>query len=57
MTVQVMEYMQALGQKAREASTQIARAETNTKNSALLCIADELESARAELKTDRKSVV
>ena len=50
MTDQVMEYMQALGQKAREASTQIARAETNTKNSALFFIADELENARADLK-------
>ena len=54
MSDQVMEYMQALGQKAREASIQVARAETNTKNSALLCIADELENARENLKVGNR---
>lgn len=51
MTDQVMEYMQALGQKARQASVQIARAETTAKNKALLSIADELETARETLKS------
>lgn len=50
MTNQVMEYMQALGKKARQASVQIAKAETNTKNKALSCIANELENAREDLK-------
>ena len=51
MTDQVMEYMQALGQSARQASVQIAKAETNDKNNALLCIAAELENARINLTT------
>ena len=50
MTGQVMEYMQALGQKARQAAVQIARAETGIKNNALLFIAEELETARTNLK-------
>lgn len=52
MTDQVMEYMQALGRKARKASIEIAGTETNIKNSALLCIADELGNARETLKAN-----
>ena len=50
MADQVMEYMQGLGQRARQASLQVAKAETGIKNSALLAIADALEVERAQLK-------
>jgi glutamate-5-semialdehyde dehydrogenase len=42
-------YMQALGERAREASLAIGRANTGSKNAALLAIADSIESARARL--------
>ena len=50
MTDQVVNYMQGLGNKARQASQQIARADTNVKNQALLNIVSELENARLLLK-------
>lgn len=50
MADQVTEYMHGLGQRARQASQQMAKAETGIKNSALLAIADALESERSQLK-------
>lgn len=50
MTDQVVEYMHDLGHKARQASQQIAKADTNAKNQALLEIASELENARSSLR-------
>ena len=49
-TESVIEYMHSLGQKAREASALIAKAETGIKNEALHAIAAELESARPVLR-------
>jgi glutamate-5-semialdehyde dehydrogenase len=46
----VIEYMTALGQQARQASRVMAAADTQTKNRALLAIADALESQRTALK-------
>ncbi|KPK12535.1 MAG: gamma-glutamyl phosphate reductase [Acidithiobacillales bacterium SG8_45] len=42
-------YMQALGERAREASMAIGRADTGSKNAALLAIADAIDAARATL--------
>lgn len=50
MTEQVTEYMHGLGRKAREASADMAKAETSDKNKALLAIADELKAAREALR-------
>ena len=46
----VSEYMQALGQKARSASTLMASASCGQKNAALLAIATELEASVAPLR-------
>ena len=46
----VSEYMQKLGQQARDASRAMARASTGLKNQALQNIAAHIESARDELK-------
>ena len=45
----VKSYMQQLGQRAREAARVIAAASTETKNTALLAIADVLSASRSEL--------
>ena len=45
----VSQYMNELGQNAREASVMIARADTGQKNQALLAIADRLDSARSRV--------
>ncbi|WP_422411317.1 MULTISPECIES: glutamate-5-semialdehyde dehydrogenase [unclassified Endozoicomonas] len=50
MTEQVTEYMHELGKKAREASAQVAKADTGLKNRALLAIATELEATRPLLR-------
>ena len=50
MTERVTEYMHGLGRKAREASAEMAKAETSDKNKALLAIADELKTAREALR-------
>ncbi len=50
MTDQIKEYMHWLGQKAREASALIAKADTGIKNQALMAIASALESARPVLR-------
>ena len=50
MTERVTEYMHGLGRKAREASAEMAKAETSDKNKALLAIADELKTARDALR-------
>ncbi|MCW7554423.1 glutamate-5-semialdehyde dehydrogenase [Endozoicomonas gorgoniicola] len=42
--------MHGLGRKAREASAEMAKAETSDKNKALLAIADELKTAREALR-------
>ena len=70
MTELVVDYMQRLGESAREASRVLARASTAQKNQALLATADALDKSRAALleandldmqagrtSGDRKSVV
>lgn len=49
MTESVNEYMNLLGQSARQASRILARASTAVKNQALLATADALDDARSEL--------
>ncbi|MGB1091416.1 MAG: glutamate-5-semialdehyde dehydrogenase [Oceanobacter sp.] len=46
----VISYMQTLGQQARNASSAMARASTQDKNKALLAIADEIENQRPAIK-------
>ncbi len=46
----VRHYMQTLGKQAREASRALARADTNTKNHALMSIASEIRAAADNLK-------
>ena len=46
----IIQYMQGLGQTARQASRAVARASTQDKNRALLAIADIIAAKRAELK-------
>ncbi len=45
----VKQYMAELGQQARLASCEIAKADTNTKNRALLAMADAIDASRAAL--------
>ena len=45
----VKEYMQNLGQQAREASRKMLAADTGSKNQALLAIANEIDSSRAAI--------
>lgn len=45
----VKDYMQTLGQRARLASRQIMSADSSKKNAALLAIADEIDNSRAEI--------
>lgn len=45
----IKQYMQQLGQQARAASREMAKAGTNAKNSALLAIAEALEAGLAQL--------
>jgi glutamate-5-semialdehyde dehydrogenase len=47
----VEQYMLEVGQRARAASSLIAKAETSVKNAALLAIADELLAAKTEILT------
>lgn len=46
----IIQYMQGLGQTARQASRAVARASTQDKNRALLAIADIIAAKRTELK-------
>ncbi|MCV6615339.1 MAG: glutamate-5-semialdehyde dehydrogenase, partial [Cellvibrionaceae bacterium] len=46
----VTDYMQQLGRRARQASRQIAAAESGQKNAALLAIAEQLQSHREQLQ-------
>lgn len=48
----IEQYMIDLGQKARAASRQLLRADTNMKNSALLAIAEQIEAQSAALQTE-----
>lgn len=50
----VIEYMQSLGQQARQASRALARAGTDTKNQALLAMAAELRSSVTALKLENE---
>jgi glutamate-5-semialdehyde dehydrogenase len=50
----VEQYMLEVGQRARAASSLIAKAETSVKNAALLAIADALLAAKAEILTANK---
>jgi glutamate-5-semialdehyde dehydrogenase len=52
MNVDVKKYTQELGQQARDASRMIGRASTNSKNKALLAIAEAIQGARDGLKKD-----
>ncbi|HAO25610.1 MAG TPA: gamma-glutamyl-phosphate reductase, partial [Methylophaga sp.] len=47
----VAAYMQKLGQQAREASRVLARATTNSKNAALLAMANAIRSQAETLKS------
>lgn len=48
--MEIQQYMQTLGQQARQASRAMARAATGVKNQALLNIAAQIEASREELK-------
>lgn len=48
----INQYMQTLGQQAREASRAIARADTDTKNKALRAIANEIRTSANTLKQE-----
>ncbi len=48
--MEIQQYMQTLGQQARQASRAMARATTGVKNQALLNIAAQIEASREELK-------
>jgi len=48
----IKDYMQTLGRKAREASRVVAAADTGTKNAALLAIAEQLAQSRALLAAE-----
>ena len=50
MMMEIQQYMQTLGQQARQASRAMARATTGIKNQALLNIAAQIEASREELK-------
>lgn len=50
-SVNIKQYMTALGERARQAGRAMSRAETGSKNRALLAIAEEIERSR-ELLTD-----
>ncbi len=52
MNFDVVQYMSSMGDKAQLAATQMAKAETAVKNAALNVIADELDSARDQLKIE-----
>ncbi len=52
MSVNVKEYMQTLGEQAREAAVVMSRADTAAKNAALLAIADAIDAAADTLKTE-----
>lgn len=47
----VIEYMQTLGQRARLASRQIMSADSSKKNAALFAIADEIDKARKDISS------
>ncbi|MGC1509970.1 glutamate-5-semialdehyde dehydrogenase [Ketobacter sp. MCCC 1A13808] len=53
--MEVKAYMARLGQQARAASRQMARANTGAKNSALLAIADAIQSSRDALMAANKT--
>jgi len=52
MTLDVKQYMQQLGQQARQASVDMSRADTSIKNKALLAIADAIDAAADTLKVE-----
>lgn len=52
MKIDVVQYMSLMGEKARAAATQMAKAETAVKNAGLNAIADELDLARNRLKEE-----
>ncbi|MDH5766226.1 MAG: glutamate-5-semialdehyde dehydrogenase, partial [Gammaproteobacteria bacterium] len=52
MTFDVKQYMQSVGQQARQAATAMSRAETKIKNAALLAIADEIDAAANRLQEE-----
>ena len=52
MTLDVKQYMQQLGQQARQASVDMSRADTSIKNKALLAIADAIDAATEALKVE-----
>ena len=50
----VKEYMQQVGQQARQPSRLLAAANTGAKNDALLCIYDKLKQAKPEILAANK---
>ena len=52
MTLDVKQYMQQIGQQARQASAEMSRADTAIKNKALLAIADAIDAAAETLKVE-----
>lgn len=54
MKFDVVQYMSSMGDKAQAAATQMAKAETAVKNTALNAIADELSAAREQLKINNE---
>jgi glutamate-5-semialdehyde dehydrogenase len=54
MALDIQNYMQALGQQAKEASRALSRAGTNAKNHALLLIASEIRKSADNLKLQNK---
>ena len=54
MTLDVSAYMQTLGQRARAAARSLSRAETASKNAALLAMADAIDAARDQLIAENR---
>jgi glutamate-5-semialdehyde dehydrogenase len=52
MTQDITQYMQQLGQQAREVSAAMSRAETGAKNAALIAIADLIDASAETLKAE-----
>lgn len=52
MTLDIKQYMQQLGQQARQASAAMSRADSGLKNTALLAIADAIDASAESLKTE-----
>ncbi len=54
LSINIKEYMQSLGRRAKTASEAIAGADSNKKNAALYAIADAIEAAKPQLMTENQ---